>query len=66
VLLDQLKKPPKFLPQEDLKYLEQFKQALTKKIQDNKLLLIESEFKKLDFETRRQCLKRLQELMDRP
>jgi hypothetical protein len=66
VLLDQLKKPPEFLPQEERKYLEQFKQALIKKINDNKLLLIESEFKKLDSESRRQCLKRLQELIDKP
>jgi hypothetical protein len=66
-LLHQLENPPAFLPQEGLARLEQLKHLLQQKITENVVLQIELLFKKIgDPAVRRQCLKRLQEMMTEP
>ncbi len=64
-LLQQIETPPAFLPHEDLVRLEQLKQALRQRRDKDVLMKIESLFKSIsDIETRRQCLERLQALLD--
>lgn len=58
--------PPEFLPAEDLAKLEQLKQIIQKKIEEDHLLKIEILFGKLGPDARRECLQRLQNLMDKP
>lgn len=56
---------PAFLSEQDLTRLEQLKQSLQKAIEQNALLKIESLFKTLSPEARRECLRLLQALMDK-
>ncbi|MGB9897165.1 hypothetical protein [Thermanaerothrix sp.] len=62
-LLDIALKPPEFLPIEDREKLNQLIQALQLKVEKDIIRKIEVLFLKLDDEARRNCLKRLQELM---
>ncbi len=58
--------PPAFLPAEELAKLEQLKQIIQKKIEEDLLLKIEILFGKLGPDARRECLQRLQSLIDKP
>lgn len=63
-LLRLLERPPDFFSDEEQTRLETIRQAIQKRRDENVLLRIENLFKSIgDPETRRQCLKRLQELM---
>lgn len=62
-LLGLAQTPPPFLAEEDSAKLEQLKQALQKAIEQNALLKIESLFKTLSPEARRECLQRLNEIV---
>jgi len=56
--------PPEFLPSEDRSKLNQLTQLLRQKVEKDTLLKIEMLFKELNTDTRRECLKRLQELVE--
>jgi antitoxin (DNA-binding transcriptional repressor) of toxin-antitoxin stability system len=56
---------PPFLQSDDRVRLEQFKQLLQQRMNNDTVLQIESLFRKItDVDTRRRCLERLQELVD--
>jgi hypothetical protein len=57
--------PPAFLSLEDTSRLEQVKQQNYKGIEKDNLLKIETLFKNLDADARRECIQRLQNLMDK-
>lgn len=64
-LIHEIENPPHFLNPEDLTRLTQLKQALQKRLEENVLLQIEALFQKIkDVEARRQCLARLQAMLD--
>lgn len=64
-LLRQTETPPPFLPPEAVARLEQFRLRLKQQLSQNALLQIEVLFQKIeDRETRRECLKRLQALVN--
>jgi DNA replication protein DnaC len=64
-LLRQAETPPPFLPPEAGARLEEFRLRLKQQLSQNALLQIEALFQKIgDRETRRECLKRLQALVD--
>jgi hypothetical protein len=64
-LLRQTETPPAFLPPEGHASLEQFRLRLRQRLNENALLQIEALFQKIaDPEMRRECLKRLQALVD--
>ncbi len=63
-LLQQLEKPPAFLDSESLTRLAQLKQTLQKRLEEDLVAQIEDRFIRIkDIEARRQCLRRLHELM---
>jgi len=65
VLLRQAETPPPFLSPEGVARLEQFRLRLKQQLSENVLLQIEALFQRIaDRETRRECLKRLQALVD--
>lgn len=64
-LLRLVETPHAFLPPEAVARLEQFRLRLKQQLSENALLQIEALFQKIgDRETRRECLKRLQSLVD--
>lgn len=64
-LLREAETPPAFLPPEEKARLEEFRLRLKKQLDEDALLQIEALFRKIgDPETRRECLKRLQALVD--
>ena len=64
-LLREAETPPPFLPPEGVAHLEQFRLRLKQQLSENALLQIEALFQKIaDRDTRRECLKRLQALVD--
>jgi hypothetical protein len=64
-LLRQAETPPAFLPPEGCTSLEQFRLRLRQRLNENALLQIEALFQRIaDPEARRECLKRLQALVD--
>lgn len=66
-LLRQAETPPPFLSSEGMTRLEQLRLRLKQQISENALLQIEMLFQRIaDREMRRECLKRLQALVDAP
>ena len=64
-LLRQIESPHPFLCSEDFAHLLQLKKALQKRLEENVVLQIETLFMQIkDAETRKQCLARLQAMMD--
>jgi len=57
--------PPAFLPASDLEKLEQVKKSIQKAVEKDHLQKIESLFAELDPSARRECLRRLQEIVEK-
>jgi hypothetical protein len=64
-LLRMAQNPPAFLPASDLEKLEQVKKSIQKAVEKDHLQKIESLFAELDPSARRECLRRLQEIVEK-